>query len=54
MAEAGVQEGVIDRLVGHEVKGSVGARVYTHRTPKSLSDAIEVLNYPLLLPVVYT
>ena len=56
MAEAGIPEAVIDTLVGHEISGSVGAKVYTHRTPRTLSDAIEVLRHPALaqaLPMVY-
>lgn len=48
MAEAGIPEGVIDTLVGHEVSGSVGSKVYTHRTPRTLSDAIESLSHPAL------
>jgi integrase len=48
MAEAGVPEAVIDTLVGHEVSGSVGNKVYTHRTPRTLSDAIETLSHPAL------
>jgi integrase len=56
MAEAGIPEAVIDTLVGHEISGSVGAKVYTHRTPRTLSEAIEVLRHPTLvqaLPKVY-
>ena len=45
MAEAGVPEAVIDTLVGHEISGSVGAKVYTHRTAKTLAEAIEALHY---------
>lgn len=48
MSEAGIPEAVIDTLVGHEVNGSVGAKVYTHRTPRTLSDAIEALSHPAL------
>ena len=56
MAEAGIPEAVIDTLVGHEISGSVGAKVYTQRTPRTLSEAIEVLHHPALaqaLPMVY-
>jgi integrase len=52
MAEAGIPEAVIDTLVGHEISGSVGAKVYTHRTSKTLSEAIEVLNNPALKHVL--
>ncbi len=45
LAEAGVPEQVIDCLVGHEVQGSTGAKVYTHRSMKTLKEAIEVLGY---------
>jgi integrase len=54
MAEAETPEGVMDTLVGHEVKGSTGTKVYTHRTMTTLQKAIEVLAYPgLSLPKVY-
>ena len=56
MAETGIPEAVIDTPVGHEISGSVGAKVYTHRTPRTLSEAIEVLHHPTLaqaLPKVY-
>jgi integrase len=48
MADADVQEQVIDAIVGHEIKGSTGAKVYTHRTVKALKSAIELLSYPAL------
>lgn len=48
MAELGIQEPVIDMLLGHEITGSVGAKVYTHRGIKTLSDAIEGLHYPVI------
>lgn len=54
MADADVPEQVIDTLLGHEVKGSTGAKVYTHRTLLTLRKAIEVLDYSALaLPRVY-
>jgi integrase len=54
LAEAKVSEQIIDTIVGHEVAGSTGARVYTHRSITTLKRAIEVLNYPILsLPKVY-
>lgn len=44
----------IDAIVGHEVKGSTGTKVYTHTTLKKLQKAIEILSYPVLsLPVVF-
>jgi integrase len=54
MAEAEIAEQVMDSLVGHEVKGSIGAKVYTHRTLRTLKKAIDVLQYPALrLPRIY-
>jgi len=56
MAEAGISESVIDTLVGHEVGGSIGAKVYTHRAPVTLRAAIEVLQHPsltLMFPRAY-
>ncbi len=46
LAEAEVSEQVIDALVGHEIKGSTGAKVYTHRSLLALKKAVEVLHYP--------
>ena len=45
LAEAGISEQTIDTLIGHEVKGSTGATVYTHRSAKSLFHAISRLRY---------
>jgi integrase len=56
IAEAGIPEAVIDTLVDHEVRGSIGAKVYTHRTSRTLLQAMEVLHQPALaqaLPEVY-
>jgi integrase len=49
LAEAGIVEGVIDNLIGHEVPGSIGSKVYTHRNLATLSKAIEAIKYPRLL-----
>ena len=43
LSAAGVQETIIDRLLGHESQGSVGARVYTHIDICTLKEAIERL-----------
>lgn len=53
LAEAEVSEQEVDCLVGHEVKGSTGAKVYTHRSMAALKRAIEKLNYPTItsLPI---
>jgi hypothetical protein len=37
---------MIDALLGHEVKGSTGAKVYTHRTITQMKAAIEKITYP--------
>jgi integrase len=44
LGEAEVPEHVIDSVLGHEIKGSTGAKVYTHRTLKTLKNAIQKLN----------
>lgn len=54
MAEAEVPEPMMDMLVGHEVKGSTGTKVYTHRSRQAMQKAIESLHYPTLsLPRVF-
>ena len=40
LAEAGVAETLIDRLLGHESPGGIGARVYTHIRVDTMSAAI--------------
>lgn len=53
LANAEVAEPLIDMLLGHEVKGSMGARVYTHRTIAQARASVEKITYPdLLLPRV--
>lgn len=51
LANAGVAEALIDTLVGHEVAGSTGAKVYTHRTPQTLAAAVQLLRYPCINPL---
>lgn len=53
MTEAGISEAVQDRITGHEVRGSVGTRVYAH--PKAaLRAAVESIRYPgIVLPSAY-
>jgi len=48
LAEAEISEPVMDALVGHEIQGSTGAKVYTHRSLTTLKRAVEVLKYPAL------
>jgi len=45
LGEAEVPEHVIDSILGHEIKGSTGTKIYTHRTLKTLKNAIETLKY---------
>lgn len=55
LSSAGVAEPTIDVLIGHEVKGSTGARTYTQRTTEDLKRAMDRLGYPgLKLPRVFT
>lgn len=54
LASAGVAEPLIDTLIGHEVKGSTGARTYTMRTVEDLQRAMSALSYAdLSLPRVF-
>lgn len=46
LTESRIHETTIDRILGHESGGSVGARVYTHVAVESLKAAIETLHYP--------
>jgi site-specific recombinase XerD len=45
LVERGIAETVIDRLLGHESAGSIGARVYTHVATSQLRAAIESLHF---------
>jgi integrase len=47
LAEQGILEPTIDRILGHESGGSVGTRVYTHVTLETLQKAIETLTYKI-------
>jgi len=47
LAERGVSELIMDRLLGHEVSGSVGAKVYTHVSLSALKEAVEAFGDPL-------
>lgn len=46
LTESEIPETTIDRILGHESGGSVGARVYTHVALESLKKAIEMIRYP--------
>jgi integrase len=48
LAEASVAEPTIDRILGHSVGGSVGARVYTRIATATLHGAIDSLEYPAI------
>ena len=43
--ETEIQEHVIDALLGHTIKGSIGTKIYTHRTMSTLKSAIELIRY---------
>ena len=45
LAEADVSEAMIDSILGHQIKGSAGAKIYSHKTIAMLSKAIETLSY---------
>lgn len=45
LAENDISEPMIDAIMGHEIKGSTGAKVYSHRTTSSIKAAIERINY---------
>jgi integrase len=45
LAAALVPEPIIDRVIGHEVGGSVGAKVYTHVSTEQLRQAIQTIGY---------
>lgn len=47
LLEADIKEQLIDMIVGHEIQGSTGAKVYSHRTLTSLRDAIEKLKFSI-------
>jgi len=45
LSEAEVPEHVIDSILGHEIRGSTGTKVYTHRTIDTLKKAIEKIKF---------
>ncbi|MES2279896.1 MAG: site-specific integrase [Pseudomonadota bacterium] len=48
LAKKNTPESTIDAVIGHKSVGSVGARIYTHRSLEDLSQVIEQLDYPSL------
>ena len=55
LASVDIAEPMIDTLIGHEVKGSTGAKTYTHRDVENLKASMGMLAYPgLSLPRVFT
>ena len=53
MRRAGIDSGTMDKITGHETRGSIGDTVYDHRQLEELKTAIETIHYPgLVLPVV--
>lgn len=54
LTDADVPEPLQDRITGHEIRGSVGTKVYDHVSMAKLRDAVERISYPgLTLPRVY-
>lgn len=53
LASDEVPEHMIDTLIGHEVRGSTGAKVYTHRSLEALARAVERITYPVQFESVY-
>jgi integrase len=57
LTQSNVPEPIIDKLLGHETHGSIGARVYTHAQNDQLAQAIETLkthNLPVVAKVGIT
>lgn len=53
MRRAGCSESTMDKITGHQTKGSEGTVTYDHWTLKELQQAVESIRYPaLLFPVV--
>lgn len=54
LTDADVPEPLQDRITGHEVRGSVGTKVYDHVSASKLRQAVERISFPgLTLPRVY-
>lgn len=49
-----VREPIIDKILGHETSGSVGAKTYTHIPIHTLQKAIERIPVPTKLKPIYT
>ena len=49
LSESEVPEHLIDSILGHEIKGSTGTKIYTHRTLRTLKNTIELLNYQTVI-----
>jgi integrase len=45
LSELEIPEHLIDAVLGHEIRGSTGTKVYTHRSLAALKKAIESLKY---------
>ena len=53
MRRAGVSESTMDKITGHETRGSEGTVTYDHFTLTELKAAVEAIRYPaLVLPIV--
>jgi integrase len=49
LAENDVPEPIIDSVMGHQISGSTGAKVYSHRTLNTIKTAIEKIEYKNLI-----
>lgn len=49
LAEKDISEPTIDSIMGHQISGSTGARVYSHRTLNNIKMAIEKIEYKGLI-----
>jgi integrase len=48
LADAQIPEALIDTLIGHEVAGRTGSKVYTHRNEATLAKALRTISYRVL------
>ena len=54
LVEQSISEVVIDRILGHETLGSIGAKIYTHISVTTLSTAVETVKFPNIpLPICF-
>lgn len=55
LAKNNTPEPTIDALLGHQISGSIGAKIYTHRSLEDLNNAIQQIRYAsLCMSKIYT